>query len=173
MTTKRIAKLSSCRGRNTMPPGRFNPPDDMDATFYSSKIDWLIPAVVILTMSVAFIGPIIDGDIFVVGIIVGGLLGAMEIVMFASVKYQIRGNQLGIRNTLYHWDWFPIDKISSIKKTSGILSAPALSTKRVSITFGDRSILKSAMPLEISPVDRDGFIANLVKINPKITTPAD
>lgn len=135
---------------------------------YTSKIDWWIPAVVIFTVAVAFIGPIIDGEIFVVGIIVASLLGILEIAMFASVKYQICDGKLGIRNPFYKWEWFPVDKISEIKKTNGILSAPALSTKRVSIKFSDRKILKSSMPLEISPKDREGFIAQLKEINPAI-----
>lgn len=140
----------------------------MDSVFYNSKIDWWIPAVVVFTVAVAFIGPIIDGEIFIVGIIIATLLGTLEIVMFASVKYQICDGKLGIRNFFYKWEWFPIDKISEVKKTSGILSAPALSTRRVSIKFSDKKILKSSMPLEISPKDRDKFIAKLKDINPSI-----
>ncbi|MCI9284623.1 MAG: PH domain-containing protein [Muribaculaceae bacterium] len=136
--------------------------------FYKSRIDWWIPAVVVFTAAVAFIGPIIDGEIFVVGIVVAVWLCILEILMFASVKYQICDDRLGIRNPLYKWEWFPIEKISEIRKTSGILSAQALSTKRVSIKFSEKKILKSAMPLEISPKDRDGFIARLKEINPSI-----
>ena len=140
----------------------------MDRTVYKTKIDWWIPAVFIFTVTVAFIGPLIDGEIFIVGIIIATLLCALAIAMFGSVKYQIRSNKLGVRNSLYRWEWYPIDKISEVKKTSGILSAPALSTKRVSIKFCDKNILKSSMPLELSPADRDGFIARLLSINPSI-----
>ena len=138
------------------------------ATVYKSKIDWWIPAIVLFTVAVAFIGPIIDGEIFVVGIVVAASLAILELVMFGSVKYQICGDRLGIRNFFYRWEWFPISRISEVKKTSGILSAPALSTRRVSIKFSDRKILKSSMPLEISPRDRDAFIARLTQINPGI-----
>lgn len=96
------------------------------------------------------------------------MLGTLEIVMFASVKYRICDGKLGIRNLFYKWEWFPIDQISEIKKTNGILSAPALSAKRVSIKFSDKKILKSSIPLEISPKDRDGFIDKLKEINPTI-----
>ena len=140
----------------------------MSPIFYNSKIDWWIPAVVIFTVAVAFIGPILDGEIFIVGIIIGALLGIVEIVMFASVKYQINDRKLGIRNFTYKWEWFPIDKISEVKKSNGILSAPALSTKRISIKFSDKKILKSSMPFDISPKDRDGFIAKLKEVNPEI-----
>ena len=83
----------------------------MEQRYYNSKIDWWIPAVVIFTVAVAFIGPIIDGELFIVGIFIGAILGIIEIVMFASVKYQIWEGKLGIRNFLYKWEWFPIDKI--------------------------------------------------------------
>ena len=62
----------------------------------------------------------------------------------------------------------PIDKIKSVKKTTGILATAAMSTKRVSISFTDRSVLKSFAPLEISPKDRDAFIAHINSINPDI-----
>ncbi|MCM1451903.1 MAG: PH domain-containing protein [Clostridium sp.] len=140
----------------------------MDTKTYKSKIDWWIPAIVIFTTLFACAGPLIDGEIFWVGLLLGSWLCIMEIVMFASVKYQICDGKLGVRNIFYRWEWFPINKISEVKKTSGILSAPALSTRRVSIKFSERKILKSSMPLEISPKDRDGFIARLKEINPDI-----
>lgn len=140
----------------------------MKPVYFNSKIDWWIPAVVVFTVAVAFIGPIIDGELFIIGIIIAALLGTLEIVMFASLKYKIYDGKLGIRNSFYKWEWFPIDKISEIKKTRGILSAPALSTKRISIKFSDKKILKSSMPLEISPKDCDGFIAKLKEVNPSI-----
>lgn len=55
-----------------------------------------------------------------------------------------------------------------MKKTCGILATAAMSTKRVSITFTDRSVMKSYAPLEISPKDRNGFMAQLKSINPNI-----
>lgn len=58
----------------------------MDRTVYKTKIDWWIPAVFIFTVTVAFIGPLIDGEIFIVGIIIATLLCALEIAMFGSVK---------------------------------------------------------------------------------------
>lgn len=141
---------------------------DMSAEFYKSKVDWWVPAVVVFTSLVACIGPLIDGEVFWVGIFLGIWLAIMEIVMFASVKYQICDGKLGIRNILYKWEWFPIEKITEVKKTSGILAGAALSTKRVAIKFSDRSILKSSQPLEISPKNRDAFIARIKEINPNI-----
>lgn len=64
---------------------------------------------------------------------------------------------------------YPINKIKSIKPTKSILSAPAISLiHRIAITFTDRKVLKSSMPLVISPVRQDEFIAQLLSINPDI-----
>lgn len=64
---------------------------------------------------------------------------------------------------------YSIKKIKSIKPTKSILSAPAISLiHRIAITFTDRKVLKSSMPLVISPVRHDEFIAQLLIINPDI-----
>lgn len=139
----------------------------MEKTFYNSKVDWWVYAVVIGTaLYCAVIGLIIKDILLMSSLGIGFAL--CMIVAFASVKYQICDRRLGIRNFLYKWEWFPVDKISEVKKTTGILSSAALSTRRVAIKFSDRSILKSSMPLEISPKDRDGFITRLKEINPDI-----
>lgn len=122
----------------------------------------------VFTVLMCFIGPLIDGEGLLVAIMMGAFLLSLEVVMFASVKYQIDNGRLGVRNIFYRWEWFPIDKISEVKMSSGILAASALSTKRISIKFSDRKILKSYLPLEISPKDREGFIEHLQKINPRI-----
>jgi hypothetical protein len=50
-----------------------------------------------------------------------------------------------------------------------MLSAPATSlTKRLAISFTDRSVLKSSMPIIISPANRQLFIDTLLAINPDI-----
>lgn len=139
-----------------------------NATVYKSAIGWWIPALVILTASTAFLGPLIDGEIFWVGLLLGLWLAIMEIVMFASVRYQICDGKFGVRNIFYRWEWYPIEKIAEVKETTGILSAPALSARRLAIIFSDRAVMKSSMPLEISPSDRTGFIAQLKALNPAI-----
>lgn len=58
--------------------------------------------------------------------------------------------------------------IAEVKKTTGILATAGMSCRRVSIKFIDRSVMKSAMPLEISPNDRVGFMKQLKEINPAI-----
>lgn len=140
----------------------------MNKTLYSSKIDWWVPALVVLSLAICFIGPLIDGDDYIIAIAIAIPLLTLEIVVFVSVKYQICGGKLGIRNIFYRWEWFPIDKISEVKTINSALSSSALSIHRIAIKFSDREVLKSTMPLEISPNDRDGFISRLKEINPQI-----
>ena len=71
--------------------------------------------------------------------------------------------------TLFRPSKFPIDKISEIKSTKSMLSAPATSfTHRLAIKFSDRKILKSSMPVIISPDRQKEFIDQLLSINPNI-----
>ena len=88
--------------------------------------------------------------------------------IITSVKYAIRGTELGVRNLFYKWEWLPIDKIESIKPVKSVLAGPALSFNRLSIKFSDRKVLKSSMPLEISPKDKEEFLGILKSINPYI-----
>lgn len=96
---------------------------------------------------------------------------AFIIVAFQSIYYVVDGNQL-IVYTFFIPRRYPIDKIKEIQPSNSILSAPATSiTRRLAITFTDRKILKSYMPLLISPENQDDFITHLLSINPNIITP--
>ena len=81
--------------------------------------------------------------------------------------YEIDGDQLVVYQ-FFRPNRFPIDKIAEVKKTTGILAIAGMSCRRVSIKFTDRSVMKSAMPLEISPKNRDSFMEQLKEINPAI-----
>lgn len=89
------------------------------------------------------------------------------ILLMVGCWYEIDGNQLVVYQ-FFKPNVFPIDKIAEVRKTIGYLATAGMSSRRVSIKFSDRSVLKSSMPLEISPKDRDGFIAHLKEINPDI-----
>ena len=133
---------------------------------YKSKVDWWIWAVIIFTAVI----------IFVVGIglswWITALLGIVTLgtmcLAFLGVWYVIDNDTL-IVYQFFMPHRYPIDRIKSVKVGFGILSAPALSTQRIAIHFIDRRILKSSLPLEISPSDRQGFIDHLTSINPSIT----
>lgn len=83
-----------------------------------------------------------------------------------QIQYVIKGDELGVKSTI-RWRWYPIENISEVRKVKNILAAPAMSFTRVAIKF-KRGTTTTAVPLEISPKDRDRFIADLLKINPNI-----
>ncbi len=93
---------------------------------------------------------------------------AFVLVTFLSIYYRIEGDKLVVYS-FFIPTAYPIDKIKEIKPTKSVLSSPATSlTHRLAITFTDRKILKSTIPLIISPVRQEQFIRNLLSINPEI-----
>ena len=95
---------------------------------------------------------------------------AFVLLTFAGIYYRIDGDKLVVY-TLFMPTVYPIDKIKEIKPTKSVLSSPAVSlSHRLAITFTDRKILKSSIPLIISPVRQDEFIGQLLAINPEIKT---
>lgn len=139
---------------------------------YRPKIDWWIYLVLIIMVVGVMAGTIMEGDILT-GIILAGGLALLWLVAVLGVKYEIRGNQLGIRN-FFRWTWIPIDKIATVEKQHGVAVQGAvsavLSLDRVRMTLTDRSVLRSSMPIDISPKDADALMARLKEINPTITT---
>lgn len=142
----------------------------MERKVYRPKIDWWIYLVLIIMVCSSIFGLMYDGE-FVYGLILG--LGLLLLWLFAvsGVKYEIKNDKVGIRN-FYCWTWLPIDKITTVEMQHGIFVQGAvsatLSLDCVKLTLSDRSVLKSSMPIYISPNDRNGFIARLKSINPDI-----
>lgn len=103
--------------------------------------------------------PVIISAVVLIGII----------ALLLSVHYAIDGNELVVY-TCGFAKRYPIDKMAYVKHTKSMLSEPAVSlTNRLAIGFTDRNVLKSAMPIMISPVRQDEFIAQLKAINPNIS----
>lgn len=93
---------------------------------------------------------------------------AFVLVTFLSIYYRIDVDKLVVYS-FFIPTAYPIDKIKEIKPTKSVLSSPATSlTHRLAITFTDRKILKSSIPLIISPVHQEEFIRHLLSINPAI-----
>lgn len=138
-----------------------------NGTHYKSKWDtstWML----LLLVAACCLWPILlDEDWWLPVILTGSMLILMA-VLLKSTYYRIDGHQLVIYQ-FFVPTALPIDKIKEIKKTKSILSAPATSlTDRIAISFTDRSVLKSSMPLIISPANREAFIKQLLSINPNI-----
>lgn len=87
---------------------------------------------------------------------------AFVLLTFQGIYYRIDGDKL-IVYSFFIPTAYPIDKIKEIKPTKSVLSAPATSlSHRLAITFTDRQILKSSIPLIISPVRQEEFIQHLL-----------
>ncbi len=93
---------------------------------------------------------------------------AFVVLTFAGIYYRIDGDKLVVYS-FFVPTAYPIDKIKEIRPSKSVLSAPATSlTHRLAITFTDRKVLKSTMPLLISPVRQSDFVARIRSINPGI-----
>lgn len=90
------------------------------------------------------------------------------LITYLGIYYRIDGNDLVVYQ-FFIPKAYPIDKIAEIKPTKTKLSAPATSlTRRLAIRFSDPTVLKSYLPLIISPVRQQDFIAQLRSLNPAI-----
>ena len=138
----------------------------MTTQHYSTKIDWLLPSIMAfllcLGMGILFMVGMEWYIVLILGIVLLGYVG----VSCFQISYSIKDNELGV-HTQSKWIWYPIENIKEVKKVKSILAAPAMSFTRVQIKF-ERGTTKTAVPLEISPKDRDTFIKDLLNINPNI-----
>lgn len=134
-------------------------------TIYRSRIDWWVWLVTVGFLAVIWLSAIGMSWWYVV--FVSGLTTLLYAWLMFGCWYEIDGNELVIYQ-FFRPTRLPISKIKDIKKTTGYLATAGMSHLRVSISFLDRSVWKSYAPLEISPKDREGFIARLIEINPEI-----
>lgn len=137
----------------------------MSKIVYKSKIDWWLWLVLLLIVSVS-VAMALDSTWWVT-LPIGGVMLLCVLLIFGC-WYEIEGEQLVVYQ-FFRPNRFPIEKIKEVKRTTGYLATAGMSCRRVSIKFTDRSVMKSSMPLEISPKERDRFIAQLKEINPNIT----
>ncbi len=133
---------------------------------YRSKVDWWVYVVGFIMVGGCLFGPAIEGEISI-GIALAILMAILWAIGFFGVKYEIKGNQLGVRN-LFIWSWIPIEEIKEVTKTRGVLATAALSSDRISIKLFEKNSLKTSIPITISPKDTDGFLATIKRINPAI-----
>ncbi|MDE6276621.1 MAG: PH domain-containing protein [Muribaculaceae bacterium] len=134
-------------------------------TIYRSGIDLWLGSMIFLALIAIFVVSL--GVSWWFTLLYGGGLTILIAIAMFGCWYEIDGNQLTVYQ-FFRPHRFPIDKIKEVKKTIGYLATAGMSRHRVSIKFVDRSVMKSSMPLEISPKDRDAFIARLCQVNPEI-----
>ena len=136
----------------------------MTRQIYKSRIDWWMWLVLIFVAGVT-IAIAIDSTLWVALPTCGVMIFC--ILLIVGCWYEIDGEDIVIYQ-FFRPTRLPISKIKDVKKTSGYLATAGMSHLRVSISFTDRSVLKSYAPIEISPKDRDGFMTQLKSINPNI-----
>lgn len=137
----------------------------MGKTVYHSKIDWWVWLIIVGSLAVIWFSAIGMSWWYVV--FVSGAMTLLYAWLMFGCWYEIDGNDLVVYQ-FFRPTRLQISKIKEVKKTTGYLATAGLSHLRVSISFMDRSAWKSYAPLEISPNNRDKFIAQLIEINPNI-----
>lgn len=129
---------------------------------YRTKIDaWLV--ILILAM---FSYPLVEGIIEKEWWLSGVMLLPIAFVVYLmfSIRYNINGDVLEIKSGFIRTTKIAIADITSVEKNNNGISAPAMSLKRLEIWYGGKHD-----SVVISPVDREAFVKELLKITPNIT----
>ncbi|MEZ4700978.1 MAG: PH domain-containing protein [Rhodothermales bacterium] len=87
--------------------------------------------------------------------------------IFASTRYELTDTTLTARSGPLQWH-VALDQIEEVYPTRNPLSAPALSIHRLGIR-----VRGGGLVLLISPADRDGFLAELVRRTPGLVKDGD
>lgn len=136
-------------------------------TRYNSRWDASTWAIIAVVVAACYWPIFIEGDKWPMLLITTPLL-IFVLIGFIGTYYRIDGDKLVVYQ-FFRPTAYPIDKIAEISPTKTILTSPANSlTHRIAIRFSDRKVLKSSIPLVISPVRQEEFITRLTAINPEI-----
>lgn len=122
---------------------------------YRSKIDWWLIIVIFIVFCYPMIEGILSKDYIMFSVSFGIL--SLVFLMFKSIKYKIDGETLKI-----WWTKIDIKSIKKIYSTNNPLSSPALSLDRIAVVYNTYD------EILISPKEREAFVQELLKINPKI-----
>lgn len=127
---------------------------------YKSKVDtWLVAATA--GVVAATIVPCMLGGFSWTGLCIGMFTFILVEAALFGIRYEIANGKLRVSCCRFQIDSLDISKITSIKPTRTIISAPAASIDRLEIRAGRRVVV-------ISPRDKAAFIRHLLEINPGI-----
>lgn len=127
---------------------------------YPSKISYGLLAFIAVVMIGSTL-PLIFPPKWIVLII--NLLVLLFIVhIFSTTYYLVDGRFLIVRSGFIVNKKIDINSVKSIKETNSMISAPALSFDRLEVNWGKFS------GIVISPRDKHGFVAEMIRINPQI-----
>ncbi|UWX54958.1 PH domain-containing protein [Maribacter litopenaei] len=82
--------------------------------------------------------------------------------LLMNTEYVIDADKLYVKSGFIYRKHLNISRITSVKKTKSLFSAPAASLDRIQLTYDKFGILV------LSPKDKENFVKNLVEINPNI-----
>lgn len=128
--------------------------------YFRSKIDLWLPAVLCIALGL----PIINGIYERVWQPVAIVLPVAFFITYGFVKlrYCIYGEVLIIKAGIFSYAKIQISEIKRIEKSNSILSSPALSLDRLSMSYGKYE------EILVSPKEKQAFIDALLLVNPYI-----
>ena len=127
---------------------------------FKSKVDVWLAAVLWGSVALCFF-PIFLEKGLILGIAIGSPMAIFILLLWINTKYYIRDEHLVIKGVLKD-TLIPIVSITSVNSTRNPSSAPALSMDRLEINYGNFDFVL------ISPLEKEHFVEELLKINPKI-----
>ncbi len=125
---------------------------------FNSNIDsWLAIIIFLAVVSSIVIG-IFQANSSITAMLISfssaGFIISLIIALAFPCKYVLKQDHLLIKSGLFYRQHIPYSRVENIELSSNPISAPALSLKRVKITFGRRFQL-------VSPQNREEFIIAL------------
>lgn len=144
------------------------PTPDSDIQVFRSRVDWWLVAIVFVPMALACWGSaraLYDSRSTDNWVAVGisWSVSALVTWLFVSTAYEVGPTDLVIRAGPLR-ESVPIASIRRIAPSRSLLASPALSLRRMELTYGKYD---SAI---VSPKDEAGFVAALQARNPNIET---
>lgn len=130
-------------------------------TIYRSRISIFLVVSIVAPFLVILVIMSLPGQFDLIGLIVLILVALFIAYLFWRTKYAIHEDMLYICSGIGRPDVYDLKELSLIAPSRSWLSAPALSLKRIRLSFSNgREVL-------ISPRQQDVFLAEIRKINPK------
>lgn len=128
---------------------------------HKSKISYSFLLTLFLLVVILGYQPLIsEVDWYIIVIIFSPVI--LVAITFNSIKYIIQQDQLIIKSGFFTNKQIKITSIRKIVKTKNIVSAPAASFDRLEIIYNKFD------SVEISPINKEKFIDDLLEIHPNI-----
>lgn len=127
---------------------------------YPSKVSYGLLSIILMVLIGSTI-PLLSPPIWL-GLIINFLLLLFIVYIFSTTYYLVDGRFLTIKSGFIINKKIEINLIKSIKETSSIISAPALSFDRLEVNWGEYT------GIVISPREKHKFIEHMTGINPQI-----